>query len=102
MFIIVWPNPTLNSDSLSIATLLSHDPASSATYSASVQKGWVNLFRYPLNDHCDIPPPLASDPISRRIAELGDGRGARLGRMRQLILEAGPSLVGVAPRVCWH
>ncbi len=39
------------------------------------------------------PDPLASDLISQRIAELGDGRGATLGRMRQLILGADPGLV---------
>jgi len=39
------------------------------------------------------PGPSASDLISQRIAELGDWRGATLGRMRQLILEADPGIV---------
>lgn len=39
------------------------------------------------------PGPSASDLISQRIAELGDWRGATLGRMRQLILGADPGVV---------
>ena len=39
------------------------------------------------------PAPSPSDLISQRIAELGGGRGATLGRMRQLILAADPGLV---------
>lgn len=39
------------------------------------------------------PGPSASDLISQRIAELGDWRGATLGRMRELILAADPSIV---------
>jgi hypothetical protein len=35
----------------------------------------------------------ASELISKRIAELGDWRGATLGRMRQLIQEADPDVV---------
>lgn len=35
----------------------------------------------------------ASDLISRKIAELGDWRGATLGRMRKLIKEADPDVV---------
>ena len=35
----------------------------------------------------------ASDLISQRIAELGDWRGATLGRMRTLIREADPDVV---------
>lgn len=35
----------------------------------------------------------ASDLISKRIAELGDWRGATLGRMRELIREADPEVV---------
>src|ERR1041385_8014 len=35
----------------------------------------------------------ASQLISKRIAELGDWRGATLGRMRQLIQEADPEVV---------
>jgi hypothetical protein len=34
-----------------------------------------------------------SEVISRRIAELGDWRGATLGRMRQLIADADPQVV---------
>jgi hypothetical protein len=40
----------------------------------------------------------ASDLISRKIAELGDWRGATLGRMRKLIKEADP---GVLEEVKW-
>jgi len=36
---------------------------------------------------------LASELISRRIAELGDWRGQTLGRMRTLIAEADPDVV---------
>ena len=36
---------------------------------------------------------LASQFISKRIAELGDWRGETLGRMRKLILEADPDVV---------
>src|SRR6187549_2270461 len=36
---------------------------------------------------------LASQFISKRIAELGDWRGGTLGRMRKLILEADPDVV---------
>lgn len=39
------------------------------------------------------PGPSASDLISQRIAELGDWRGATLGRMRQLILGADPGVI---------
>ena len=39
------------------------------------------------------PGPSASELISRRIAELGDWRGATLGRMRKLIQEADPDVV---------
>ncbi len=35
----------------------------------------------------------ASDLISRKIAELGDWRGATLGRMRELIKEADPDVL---------
>src|SRR5271154_1932822 len=35
----------------------------------------------------------ASDLISKRIAELGDWRGATLGRMRKLIRQADPNVV---------
>ncbi|MBU6503943.1 MAG: DUF1801 domain-containing protein [Burkholderiales bacterium] len=35
----------------------------------------------------------ASELISKRIAELGDWRGAALGRMRQLIKDADPDVV---------
>ena len=37
--------------------------------------------------------PTASALISKRIAELGDWRGATLGRMRKLIQEADPGVV---------
>jgi hypothetical protein len=37
--------------------------------------------------------PPASELISKRIAELGDWRGATLGRMRKLIREADPDVV---------
>jgi hypothetical protein len=37
--------------------------------------------------------PSASELISKRIAELGDWRGATLGRMRKLIREADPDVV---------
>ena len=37
--------------------------------------------------------PPASELISQRIAELGDWRGATLGRMRKLIKEADPQVV---------
>ena len=37
--------------------------------------------------------PSASKLISQRIAELGDWRGAALGRMRKLIQEADPDVV---------
>ena len=37
--------------------------------------------------------PSASERISERIAELGDWRGATLGRMRKLINEADPDVV---------
>lgn len=37
--------------------------------------------------------PSASERISNRIAELGDWRGATLGRMRQLIKDALPDVV---------
>jgi len=37
--------------------------------------------------------PSASELISKRIAELGDWRGATLGRMRRLIKEADPDVV---------
>ncbi len=37
--------------------------------------------------------PAASELISRRIAELGDWRGATLGRMRNLIRQADPDVV---------
>ena len=36
---------------------------------------------------------LASELISKRIAELGDWRGQTLGRMRQLIKDADPDVV---------
>jgi hypothetical protein len=39
------------------------------------------------------PGRPASELISRRIAELGDWRGATLGRMRKLILAADPDAV---------
>ncbi len=39
------------------------------------------------------PGPSASDLISQRIAELEDWRGATLGRIRRLILEADPGIV---------
>jgi hypothetical protein len=39
------------------------------------------------------PGPSASELISQRIAELGEWRGATLGRMRQLITEADPDVV---------
>jgi hypothetical protein len=35
----------------------------------------------------------ASELISKRIAEPGDGRGETLGRMRKLIKEADPDVV---------
>jgi hypothetical protein len=38
-------------------------------------------------------PDNASELISKRIAELGDWRGATLGRMRKLIKEADPDVV---------
>ena len=44
----------------------------------------------------DLP---ASELISKRIAELGDWRGATLGRMRRLIAEAVP---GVAEEWKWR
>ena len=37
--------------------------------------------------------PTASELISKKIAELGDWRGATLGRMRKLIKEADPDVV---------
>jgi len=37
--------------------------------------------------------PPASELITRKIAELGDWRGATLGRMRKLIKEADPDVV---------
>lgn len=43
------------------------------------------------SDTNDGPP--ASELISRRIAELGDWRGAALDRMRRLIREADPQVV---------
>ena len=39
------------------------------------------------------PGQPASELISKRIAELGDWRGATLGRMRKLIHEADPDVV---------
>jgi hypothetical protein len=39
------------------------------------------------------PGQSASELISKRIAELGDWRGATLGRMRKLIHEADPDVV---------
>src|SRR6185312_8859742 len=39
------------------------------------------------------PSQPASELISKRIAELGDWRGATLGRMRQLIKDADPDVV---------
>jgi hypothetical protein len=39
------------------------------------------------------PGQSASELISKRIAELGDWRGATLGRMRKLIKEADPDVV---------
>ena len=39
------------------------------------------------------PGQPASELISNRIAELGDWRGATLGRMRKLIQEAAPGVV---------
>jgi hypothetical protein len=39
------------------------------------------------------PGPSASDLISKRIAELGDWRGAVLSRMRNLIKKADPDVV---------
>jgi len=42
----------------------------------------------------DASPSLpATELISKRIAELGDWRGATLGRMRRLITEADPDVV---------
>jgi len=41
------------------------------------------------------PTPVASELISKRIAELGDWRGKALGRMRQLIKEADRTRRGV-------
>ena len=37
--------------------------------------------------------PSASELISKRIAELGDWRGERLGQMRKLVKEADPEVV---------
>lgn len=39
------------------------------------------------------PGPSASELISKRIAELGDWRGATLGTIRKLIREADPEVV---------
>jgi hypothetical protein len=41
----------------------------------------------------DQAPPSASELISRRIAALGDWRGAALARVRRLIREAEPEVV---------
>ena len=46
-----------------------------------------------LKNSAATPGPSASDLISKRIAELGDWRGATLGRMRKLIQEADPEVV---------
>ncbi len=46
-----------------------------------------------MNDSHASPGQLASELISKRIAELGDWRGRTLGRMRTLIKEADPDVV---------
>lgn len=43
-----------------------------------------------MNDASSPEGAAASEAIDRRIAEIGDWRGATLGRMRQLIREAAP------------
>jgi hypothetical protein len=44
-------------------------------------------------DASDTPGPTATELIDRRIAELGDWRGAALARMRALVREADPEVV---------
>ena len=46
-----------------------------------------------MNDSHASPGQLASELISKKIAELGDWRGRTLGRMRTLIKEADPDVV---------